>query len=115
MGRLESSKDVIALGSAKGEIVTNGLRWGFEFAEWNAKYRPWRDDHCPLDQVFQFADISRPRVAHEQVERFSGDRFHHAVHAPGMFFDKVAHERGNVFLPFAQRRHGKGKDAQTVV
>src|SRR6202790_511208 len=86
-----------------------------QIAEWDSKDCAGRYDHGALDQVLQFAYISRPRISHQQVQRLRGDRFDRAVHAARIFLNEVAHERGNVVLAFPQRRHDERKHAKSVI
>ena len=68
-----------------------------------------------LDDVLQFADISRPVIVHQSLHRFgrnSGDGFSGFL---CVALEKIIGERGNVFLVIAQRRNVDGHDVQAVV
>ncbi|HXV20177.1 MAG TPA: hypothetical protein VD811_04180, partial [Desulfuromonadales bacterium] len=98
-------------------------------------FRPGRLDHGPvqrggeelpfdaaggagdvgvLDGIFQFADVSRPVVGHQQGHRPAGD-LGDALAAGVELLDEGLRQQGDVLLALAQRRQVDGDDAEPVV
>src|SRR6516164_5794005 len=74
-----------------------------------------REDHCPLDDVLEFADIARPRVTRQSAHGFCRDGVDRLAKLPAELLYKVPHKQGNVFRPLTQRGHANGKDIQAIV
>src|SRR6266852_9086227 len=72
------------------------------------------EDDGPLDDVLQLANIARPTVGLEQIER----RFLDALDLlPRTLYGarhQVFHQQGYVIGSFAQRRNGDGEHTQPV-
>jgi hypothetical protein len=68
-----------------------------------------------LERVAQFADISRPRVAHENVEHFRADAADVLAVLGVDVAQDVLDEKGNVLFVFAKRRQVNVKDVQAEV
>jgi hypothetical protein len=59
-------------------------------------------DQFPLDGILQFANISRPIVKLQTIERpFGQYRLTSKIHLAALTFDKMINERGYVLLPFS--------------
>src|SRR6266852_1382815 len=105
------------LGSFERKQIPSGsrLRRNLQLTQWHTEHGTWRNDDGALEKVLQLADVSRPRITHQQVERLRWNGFYRAVHAARVFLNEVAHEGGNVFLPFAQGWHNEWEHAQAVI
>jgi hypothetical protein len=69
----------------------------------------------PFDTVFQFPDIPRPMIIHEQVRCRSGDAREFSVQFPGVFLNEMIGEEDNVRLALPQRRNDDGENVQSVI
>src|SRR5260370_5597782 len=71
-------------------------------------------DYRSLDDVLQFANITRPGVRHQQIEAL----FVHRLKALSCFLrvtiNEILDQQGNVFSSFTQRRHFNWKDVEPV-
>ena len=54
------------------------------------------ENHCPLDEVSQFPDVSRPSVSHQGLHRFRWDLIDPLVHWPRMQCREVPDQFRNV-------------------
>src|ERR1035437_4825989 len=107
---------MLTLGGFECEYISGDrFYWQLELAQRNAEHGTGRDDNCALDEVLELAYISRPRVAHQRVECFRGNRFNRTVHAARIFLSEVAHKCGNVVLSLAQGRHDQREHPETVI
>ena len=78
-------------------------------------HRPVGDDHGPLDDVFQLADVARPvvRLAAPAAPRRRSARPPCRPAAP-YSFRKCCGQLGDVLRPLAQRRHGDRDDVEPI-
>ena len=68
-----------------------------------------------LHAVFELADVSRPAVVHEQVDRAGRKLSDRLVVLHVQVLDEILGEQDDVALALGERRHHDGKDVQTVV
>ena len=71
---------------ATGRGPANHLRHG------NAELRPVAQNHGPLDDVLQFANIARPIVVRERFQRLRWNSLDFPVQTLRVFLDEVARE-----------------------
>src|SRR5579872_3702441 len=91
-------------------------RIGFpEFSNRRLKRFAARDDHRPLDEILQLADVAGPVPSRKPLHDRRRNSFNLLLHLPGKFLDKVTHQLWNVFLTFPQRRYPDRKYMQAVV
>src|ERR1700679_973544 len=81
----------------------------FQVGERNLELWPFGENDRALDDILQFADVSRPRVADKSVHGIGGNRLDLLLHVSGEMLRKVSHEKWNIFCTFAQRRDIDGK------
>src|SRR5260370_35808634 len=71
-------------------------------------------DYRSLDDVLQFANVTRPGVRLKQFQAL----FVYSADALSCFtritIDEVLNQHGNVFLPFTQRRHSNRENVEPV-
>src|ERR1044072_8324310 len=67
-------------------------------------------DHGPLHDVLELADVPRPVVLDQQLHGFLAHGLLGA--ALGVPLDEVVHQHGDVVPPLPQRRHAQGNDGQ---
>src|ERR1700733_4237408 len=87
---------------------------GFQIAQWNLEYWPFRKNHRPLDHILQLADISRPRIANQRVHGLRGDGVDLPAHIESEMLRKVPDEEWDVFGALAQRRDVNGKNVEPI-
>jgi hypothetical protein len=73
-----------------------------------------QDDRAFHD-VLQLADITRPTVSLQLLERAFGETSEILARAFGESSHKVLHQQWNVFRSLTQRRSDDGKDVQPVI
>src|ERR1700730_1254114 len=71
--------------------------------------------HRALDLVLQFAHVSRPGVAAEELERLYPDRQYDPPRPPAGVVQQVVNEGGDVLGPLAKRWEANGKDVESIV
>src|SRR5206468_8669965 len=74
-----------------------------------------REGHRALDLVLQLADVSRPRIAAEELERLHPHRGHGAARPPAGLAQEVVGEGGDVLNPLAKGREADREDVEAVV
>src|SRR5208282_904380 len=75
-----------------------------QLCSWHIQFVPWREYHAALNEVLQFADISRPIGIHQTLHRCSWDGPDTLLHSTGEARCKKVHQQWNVFTPFAKWR-----------
>ena len=81
----------------------------------DVELRPVAQNHRPLYDVLQFANIAGPIVIRERLQRLRWNSFDFPAHPLRMFLDEVASEQGDVLTPLPQGRNVQRKDVQPVV
>src|SRR3712207_9399822 len=80
--------------------------------------RPPRSTLFPYTTLFrsvlQLADVARPVIAHQQLQRVRVEPVDLLFQLAGEPLDEEVGERGDVFLALAQRRHLDGDDVEAV-
>src|SRR5258706_2200957 len=71
-------------------------------------------DHNPLDYIAQFADITRPGIAHQCLDGVVGDLTWTSPIGRSQIFQEVPRKQRNVFLTVAQRRDEKRNHIEPV-
>ena len=74
-----------------------------------------RQQHSAFDQVFQFANVSWPRVGNQSVHGVGGNVQNRFVHAAAEFLNEVTHKQRNIFATIAQCRNLNRENVQTIV
>ncbi len=77
--------------------------------------RPLAEHHRALDDVLELADVARPVVGEQRVERARREAADLLAVRLGVLVDEVRHQGGDVALARAQRRQGHRHDVQPVV
>src|SRR6267143_2560990 len=67
-----------------------------------------------LDDVLQFANITRPGVRLKQIEALFVDRLKALSCFPCVAINEVLDQQGNVFSSFPQRRHLYWKNVEAI-
>src|SRR5258708_2702739 len=62
-------------------------------------------DHRTLDDVLQFANVSRPRIGLKQFQRLLVDTFYVLASFSRVAIDEVFHQQGNVLSSLSKRGH----------
>src|SRR5262245_42949176 len=86
-----------------------------ELADRNLQVWPSREDYGPLDNIFEFSNIPRPRVLSERSSLFCGDSSDLLFHASREFLRKESRKQWNVYGPLPERRNRYRKDIQSVI
>ena len=68
-----------------------------------------------LDEVLEFANISRPMPLLKSAHRRFGNRIDLPIQLEGVFHHEVPHQPGNVVAALSQRRHINGEYMQPVI
>ena len=89
----------------KLRLLQRGWQLYFCWQLFHVNYAFSRQDHRVFNRVLQFANVSRPRVIEQFLERFRRNvRLRFAE-----LLSKLFHERGdqrwNILFPFSKRRH----------
>src|SRR5207253_1593228 len=71
------------------------------------------DDHT-FYYVAKLTNVPWPGIAHQGIQGIVGDLAGMAAVLGREFLQEVAYQQGHIFLPFAQRRHGKGYDVEAI-
>src|ERR1035437_3824226 len=74
-----------------------------------------REDRCPLNHVFEFADIAWPMVTHHHIQCRSGYPFYILVILIGISINEIISQRNDVGTALAQWRNYDGEDVESVV
>src|SRR5215469_11544142 len=74
----------------------------------------WIHNDNALDNVAQFADVARPGVAHQYVDRIVGDFARPPAIGSRQLLQEMPSEKGDIFLSLPQGRHKEGNDIQAV-
>jgi len=104
-----------AVGGDVGGDVADGERGLFQLGERDTEFFAGAEEHGAFDEIFEFADVSRPRIVHERVHRVGGNVQHGFVEAAAEILDEVADEERDVFAAFAQRRNLNRKNVEAIV
>ena len=80
-----------------------------------ADARPRAQHHRALDDVLQLADVARPAVVHQQVERLRLELDAGLAVLRAVLLEEVLRQRRNVVLALPQRRQVDVDDVQPVV
>src|SRR5215469_11141469 len=91
-----------------------GIEW-LQFGSWGAQYGVGRKDHCSLDKVLQFPNISRPTVSNKRIHRFGRNFVDSLVHSPCVKFSEMADQFRNVFSTLPQGGNIDRKHFQPIV
>src|SRR5262249_60310688 len=73
------------------------------------------EGHRALDLVRELADVARPRIGAEELERFGGDRGHGPPRAPARLAQEIGGEGVNVLGAVAKGRQADGEDVEPIV
>ena len=107
---------MLALGRFQGrDFVGNRHGWCFQFPKRNTQVRPLGQDHGPLDQIFELADITGPVILREGGHGLRWDCHDRLVHATRVLLCEVANEQGDVFRTAPQGRHDNRKHVEAVI
>src|SRR4051794_972665 len=74
----------------------------------------WADDHQPLDQVAEFANISWPWMPQQDFQGGLAQFARLLAILGAELIQEVARENRNVFFAVAQRRHEKGNYVEAI-
>src|SRR5713226_9357704 len=73
-----------------------------------------RDNHRPLDNVLQLANVPRPHVGLQVIESPLADAPESLPCLPRVAADEVLHQHGDIFPPVPQRWHLDGKYVKPI-
>ena len=76
---------------------------------------PVGQQHGAFDRVFQFPDVARPLVAHQEFQRVGLQHGHLLLQLSRESLDEGSRERRHIRFPLAERRHVDGDDVEPVV
>jgi len=106
---------VLSLGLFEGVVVgATGRFASFRIGKWNFEHRSRRENYCPLDDILQFTNISRPVVLHQRIHGFRWNRFDRFVAAASILLREVTDKQRNILRALAQRRNSNRKDIQAL-
>src|SRR5882762_7440982 len=71
-------------------------------------------DDRSFDNVLEFANITWPRIRLKHVQGLFAQPLYVLSYFPRRTIDEVLNQRGNIFPPFAQRRHLNRENAEPV-
>src|SRR5882724_2587830 len=86
-----------------------------EFSNRRTKRFASRDDHRPLDEILQLANVAWPVPSRKPFHDRRRNSFNFLLHLLGKLLHKITHQLWNVFLTFTQRRYPDRKYTQAVV
>jgi len=72
-------------------------------------------DHCPLDDIAQLTDVSRPLVEHQRLHAAGRDTLDMTPHGFLEFPDEGSDEQRDILAAIPQGRDGHRKDIQAIV
>src|SRR5258708_32312113 len=72
------------------------------------------DDDGPLDDILQLADVARPRIRQEQIQRFFADSADALACFPRETRDVVLNQQRDVLFSFPQRGNLNGEHVEPV-
>src|SRR5579863_6101518 len=85
-----------------------------KFRNGDTEFLAGGQENSPLDQIFEFANVARPRVVSESFHGICGNVLNGFVEAAAKFLDEVADEERNVLGALAKRWDVNGKDVEAV-
>src|SRR4030095_9336056 len=71
-------------------------------------------DHRPLKQVLQLANVTRPAVIHQGLHRLDRNPLNVLFHLLSKLVHKERHQQSNVIATLAKWRHRDGKEVEPV-
>ena len=86
-----------------------------QFCHARPQNRARRHDYRPLNEILQFADVTRPMMAFERFHHFLGDAVDRFVLSLGELSNEVSCQKRDIAVSFPQGRQVDGKDIQPVV
>src|ERR1700731_1770016 len=86
-----------------------------EFSNRRLKRFAARDDHRPLDEILQLANVAGPFPRRKPLHDGRRNSFNLLLHLLGKLLHKITHQLWDVFLTFPQRRYPDRKYMQAVV
>ncbi len=100
---------------SSGNTSCRGAGFGAFRRQFNVQLVRHLQGNGALDCVFQLADIARPFVIAESVERIFVDAQNAAVRGGRVFLQKVIGQQRDVFAALAQVRHADGNHVEAVI
>lgn len=70
---------------------------------------------APFHNIFQFADIARETVCHQEVHCFRLHLTDIFFYFPGVFFDKVVDQQGDIAFSCRKRRQMQRDDVDAII
>src|SRR5581483_5506286 len=86
-----------------------------QFRDDDLEFGARREDHGAFDQVFEFANVARPRVLTQLFHYIGWNRLDRFLHPARVLLREIADEKRNVFHTRAQRRYKDGKHIEAVI
>ncbi len=86
-----------------------------QFSDWGSQYSVRRKDHCSLNKVLQFPNVSGPAVSHQGIHRIWGDIVKLLVHFSRVQSGEVPYQFRNVFRALPEGRNVDRKYFQPIV
>src|SRR5580693_6530384 len=96
-------------------VAVPGQDAGTKIAKWYMQTGAGSQNHCTLDYILQFADVSRPAVLSQSLHRPRRDRINRFVHPSRSLLHKIPHEQRDIACALAQGRNGNGKNVEAVI
>ena len=69
----------------------------------NFHYVALRENYQALHQVFQFTDVARPGIAHQEFHGLGGQAFHRLFFLFAEFLEEVLYQQGDVGEPLPEQ------------
>src|SRR5882757_6731055 len=88
---------------------------GFQFSEGDAQLFAGREQDSALDEVFEFADVTRPGIMREGVHGICGNVFDILVELAAESLHEIANQQGEIFGTLAERGNLNGENIQAVI
>jgi hypothetical protein len=86
-----------------------------EILQRRAKYGTWRQDHCALDEILEFANVAGPIIFRQNSHRLRRNGVDLPIHTANAVLGESCDQGRYVRAAFAQRRNCDGKDVQPKV
>jgi hypothetical protein len=109
---LERGQEVLAFGLFQGIVVLGAHSGGRRFAvgERHLPHGPWGEEHRPLKDLLQVANVPQPGILEARLHGLSGNGLDRVVPPAGERLGAIADQQRNRVRALPQRRPMHGKD-----
>src|SRR6202162_2094678 len=117
-GFLQDRTDMIAFDIRQGLglfVAVPGCDAGTKIPKWYVQGGVGSQNHSSLDYILQFADVSRPTVLSQSLNRSRRDRINRFVHPLRSLLHEMTDEKRDIVCALTQRRNGNRENVQAVI